>query len=125
MDGTTAPAVVTAVHRHTPICCVAPDAEFVSERNCTCCHRQLRAVGIIPARSRSSCRASGVRVETRERRPSENCSLRSLIESVFPGVKHKLSGRAPGRTFHPESLQTLLLSLAVNPDRLRLLACRK
>jgi hypothetical protein len=59
----------------------------------------------------------------REHFPSEEYSLRSLIESVFSAVKRKLSPRAPGRSFHTQSLQALLLGLAFNLYRLKLCAC--
>jgi len=112
-----------ARHRHTPIGCVLADAEFDSERNHTFCRQQLKAHSVIPAKRRSSCRASGVRLEMREHFPSEKYSLRSLIESVFSAAKRKLSPRAPGRTLHSQSLQALLLGLAFDLYRLRLLAC--
>ncbi len=67
---------------------------------------------------RSTCRASGVRLHMREHFPAPKYALRSLIESVFSAVKRKLSGRAPGRTFHTPSRQALLLGLAFDLYRL-------
>jgi IS5 family transposase len=122
-DCATLPAMVTRAHQHTPVGCVLADAEFDSERNHTFCRRQLHADSVIPAKRRSSCRASGVRLEMRQHFPSERYSLRSLIESVFSAAKRKLSARAPGRTLHTQSLQALLLGLAFDIYRLKLLAC--
>ena len=122
-DCATLPALVSSAHRHTPIGCVLADAEFDSERNHTFCRQQLKADSIIPAKRRSSCRASGVRLEMRQHFPSEKYSLRSLIESVFSAAKRKLSARAPGRTVHTQSLQALLLGLAFDIYRLKLPAC--
>jgi len=122
-DCATLPALVSSARRHLPIGCVLADAEFDSERNHTFCRQQLKADSVIPAKRRSSCRASGVRLEMREHFPSEKYSLRSLIESVFSAAKRKLSARAPGRTVHTQSLQALLLGLAYDIYRLRLPAC--
>jgi IS5 family transposase len=122
-DCATLPALVSSAQRHTPIGCVLADAEFDSERNHTFCRQQLKADSVIPAKRRSSCRASGVRLEMREHFPSEKYSLQSLIESVFSAVKRKLSPRAPGRSFHTQSLQALLLGLAFDLYRLKLCAC--
>lgn len=47
------------------------DAEFDFERNHIFCRQQLRADSVIPAKRRSSCRASGVRLEIREHFPTE------------------------------------------------------
>jgi hypothetical protein len=98
---------------------VLADAEFDSERNHTFCRQQLKADSIIPAKRRSSCTASGVRLEMREHFPTEQYGRRSLIETVFSAVKRKLSCRAPGRTIHTQSRQALLLGLAFNFYRLR------
>jgi hypothetical protein len=117
------PALVRSAQRHTPIGCVLADAEFDSERNHTFCRQQLKADSVIPAKRRSSCKASGVRLEMREHFPSEKYSLRSLIESVFSAVKRKLSPRAPGRSFHTQSLQALLLGPAFNLYLLKPCAC--
>jgi IS5 family transposase len=122
-DCATLPALVTRAHQHTPIGCVLADAEFDSERNHTFCRQQLKANSVIPAKRRSSCRASGVRLQMREHFPSQTYALRALIESVFSAVKRKLSARAPGRSFSTQSLQALLLGLAFNLYRLRLPAC--
>ena len=70
-DCASLPALVTAAHRHTPIACVLADAEFDSERNHTFCRQQLKANSVIPARRRSSCRASAVRLEMRQHFPSQ------------------------------------------------------
>lgn len=93
-DCATLPVLVTRAHRQTPIGCVLADAEFDSERNHIFCRQQLKADSVIPAKRRSSRRASGVRLEMREHFPSEKYSLRSLIESVFSAVKRKLSPRS-------------------------------
>ena len=122
-DCATLPVLVSSAHRLTPIGCVLADAEFDSERNHTFCRQQLKADSVIPAKRRSSCRASGVRLEMREHFPSEKYSLRSLIESVFSAAKRKLSARAPGRTVHTQSLQALLLGLAYDIYRFRLSPC--
>ncbi len=122
-DCATLRALVSSAHRHTPIGCVLADAEFDSERNHTFCRQQLKADSVIPAKRRSSCSASGVRLEMREHFPSEKYSLRSLIESVFSAVKRKLSARAPGRTVHTQSLQALLLGLAYDIYRFWLSPC--
>lgn len=122
-DCATLPVLVTRAHRHTPVGCVLADAEFDSERNHTFCRQQLNAYSVIPAKRRSSCRASGVRLEMREHFPSEKYSLRSWIESVFSAAKRKLSARAPGRTLHTQCLQALLLGLAFDIYRFRLPAC--
>lgn len=79
-----------------------------------------QAQSIIPAKRRSSCSASGVRLQMRENFPTEQYGKRCLIESVFSAVKRKLSCRAPGRTLHTQSRQALLLGLAFNLYRLRL-----
>jgi hypothetical protein len=105
-------------HQNTPIGCVLADADFDSERNHTFCREQLQAQCIIPAKRRSSCRASGVRLEMRENFPKQQYGKRSMIESVFSAVKRKLSCRAPGRTIHTQSRQALLLGLAFNLYRL-------
>ena len=118
-DCATLPVLVAEAHRQTPIGCVLADAEFDSERNHTFCREQLQAQSIIPAKRRSSCRASGVRLQMRENFPTEQYGKRSLIESVFSAVKRKLSCRAPGRTLHTQSRQALLLGLAFNLYRLR------
>jgi hypothetical protein len=97
-DCATLPVLVTRAHQHTPIGCVLADAEFDSERNHTFCRQQLKAHSVIPAKRRSSRRASGVRLEMREHFPSQEYAQRSLIETVFSTVKRKLSSRAPGRT---------------------------
>jgi len=122
-DCATLPALVCSAHRHTPIGCVLADAEFDSERNHTFCRQQLKANSVIPAKRRSSCRASGVRLEMRQHFPSQLYALRSLVESVFSAVKRKLSPRTPGRSFHTQSLQALLLGLALDLYRLRLSPC--
>jgi len=122
-DCATLPVLVTAAHRHTPISCVLADAEFDSERNHTFCRQQLKANSVIPAKRRSSCRASGVRLEMRQHFPSQLYALRSLVESVFSAVKRKLSPRAPGRSFHTQSIQALLLGLAFDLYRLKLSPC--
>jgi len=119
-DCATLPLLVAQAHQHTPVGCVLADAEFDSERNHIFCRQQLKADSVIPAKRRSSCRASGVRLEMRERFPTEQYAKRSLIESVFSAVKRKLSCRAPGRTIHTQSRQALLLGLAFNLYRLRL-----
>jgi hypothetical protein len=102
---------------------VLADAEFDSERNHTFCREQLKAGSVIPAKRRSNCKASGVRLQMRERFPTEIYGKRSLIESVFSAVKRKLSCRAPGRTIHTQSRQALLLGLAFNLYRFRLPPC--
>jgi len=122
-DCATLPALVSAAHRHTPIGCVLADAEFDSERNHSFCRQQLKAHSVIPAKRRSSCRASGVRLEMRQHFPSQLYALRALIESVFSAVKRKLSPRAPGRSFRTQSLQALLLGLAFDLYRLKLSPC--
>jgi len=124
-DCATLPILVGQAHQHTPIGCVLADAEFDSERNHTFCREQLQAQSIIPAKRRSSCRASGVRLQMREHFPTEQYRKRSLIESVFSAVKRKLSCRAPGRTLHTQSRQALLLGLAFNLYRLWLPAIRR
>jgi hypothetical protein len=117
-DCATLPVLVAQAHQLTPIGCVLADAEFDSERNHTFCREQLQAQSIIPAKRRSSCRASGVRLEMRENFPKQQYGKRSMIESVFSAVKRKLSCRAPGRTIHTQSRQALLLGLAFNLYRL-------
>ena len=117
-DCATLPVLVNQAHQNTPIGCVLADAEFDSERNHTFCREQLQAQSIIPAKRRSSCRASGVRLEMRENFPKQQYGKRSMIESVFSAVKRKLSCRAPGRTIHTQSRQALLLGLAFNLYRL-------
>jgi hypothetical protein len=117
-DCATLPVLVGQAHQLTHIGCVLADAEFDSERNDTFCREQLQAQSIIPAKRRSSCRASGVRLQMRENFPTEQYGKRSLIESVFSAVKRKLSCRAPGRTIHTQSRQALLLGLAFNLYRL-------
>lgn len=99
-DCATLPVLVTATHRHTPIGRVLAGAEFDSERNHTFCRQQLKANCVIPAKRRSSCRASSVRLEMRQHSLSQLYALRSLVESVFSAVKRKLSPRAPDRYFH-------------------------
>jgi hypothetical protein len=125
-DCATLPILGGQAHEHTPIGCVLADAEFDCERNHTFCRQQLQAQSIIPAKRRSSCRASGGRLQMREKFPTEQYGKRSLIESVFSAVQRKLSCRAPGRTIHTQSRQALLLGLAFNLYRLRLpvLRCR-
>lgn len=54
-----------------PIGCVLADAEFDSGRNHTFCRQQLKADSVIPAKRRSSRRASGLRLEMREHFPSQ------------------------------------------------------
>lgn len=120
----TLPELVTQAHKNAPMGCVLADAEFDSERNHTFCRQQLQANSVIPAKRRSSCRASGVRSQMRENFPSEQYAKRSLIESVFSAVKRKFSCRAPGRTLHTQSRQALLLGLAFNLYRLWLPAFR-
>ena len=115
---TRVPVLVAEAHRQTAVGCVLADAEFDSERNHTFCREQLQAQSIIPAKRRSSCRASGVCLQMRENFPTEQYAKRSLIESVFSAVKRKLSCRAPGRTIHTQSRQALLLGLAFNLYRL-------
>jgi hypothetical protein len=110
--------LLSQAHETTLIGCVLADAEFDSERNHTFCREQLQAQSIIPAKRRSSCRASRVRLQMRENFSTEQYGKRSLIESVFSAVKRKLSCRAPGRTLHTQSRQALLLGLAVNLYRL-------
>lgn len=122
-DYATLLVLVTRAHRHTPIGCVLADAESDSERNQTFCRQQLKAHSVIPAKRRSSCRASVMRLEMREHFPSKKYSPRSLVESVFSAAERKLSPRAPTRTLHSQSLQALLLGLAFDLYRLRLLAC--
>lgn len=117
-DCATLPVLVAQAHENTPIGCVLADAEFDSERNHTFCRQQLQAASVIPAKRRSSCRASGVRLQMRENFPKEQYGKRSLIESVFSAVKRKLSCRAPGRSLHTQSRQALLLGLAFNLYRL-------
>ena len=119
-DCATLPVLVTRAHQHTPIGCVLADAEFDSERNHTFCRQQLKAHSVIPAKRRSSRRASGVRLEMREHFPSQEYAQRSLIETVFSAVKRKLSSRAPGRTISTQSRQALLLGLAFDIYRLKL-----
>jgi hypothetical protein len=115
---TRVPVLVAEAHRQTAVGCVLADAEFDSERNHTFCREQLQAQSIIPAKRRSSCRASGVCLQMRENFPTEQYERRSLIESVFSAVKRKLSCRAPGRTPHTQSRQTFPLGLAFNLYRL-------
>ncbi len=117
-DCATLPALVTRARRHPAIGCVLADAEFDWERNHTFCRQPLKADRVIPAQRRSTCRASGVRLHMREHFPAPKHALRSLIESVFSAVKRKLSGRAPGRTFHTPSRQALLPGLAFDLYRL-------
>jgi hypothetical protein len=119
-DCATLPALVAQAHQHTPIGCVLADPEFDSERNHTFCRQQLKADSVIPAKRRSSCKASGGRLEMRGRFPTELYGKRSVVESVFSAVKRKLSCRAPGRTIHAQSRQALLLGLAFNLYRFRL-----
>jgi hypothetical protein len=114
----TLPILVGQAHEHTPIGCVLADAEFDSERSHTFCRQQLQANSVIPAKRRSSCRASGVHLQMGENFPTEQYGKCSLIESVFSVVKHNLSCRAPGRTIHTQSRQALLLGLAFNLYRL-------
>jgi hypothetical protein len=99
-DAATLPVLVGQAHQLTPIGCVLADAEFDSERNQTFCCEQLQAQSIISAKRRSSCKASGVRLQMRENFPTEQYGKRSLIESVFSAVNRKLSCRAPRRTIH-------------------------
>jgi hypothetical protein len=122
-DCATLPILVGQAHENTPIGCVLADAEFDSESNHTFCRQQLKANSVIPAKRRSSCRASAVRLEMRQHFPSQLYALRSLVESVFSAVKRKLSPRAPGRTFHTQSIQALLLGLAFDLYRLKLSPC--
>ena len=68
-DCATLPEQVTRAHRQMPIGCVLADAEFDSERKQTFCRQQLHAHSVIPAKRRSSCRASGVRLLMRELSP--------------------------------------------------------
>lgn len=117
-DCATLPALVARARRHTAIGCVLADAEFDSERNHIFCRQQLKADSIIPAKRRSTCRASGVRLQMREHFPAQKYAFRSLIESVFSAVKRKLSCRAPGRTIHTQTRQALLLGLAFDLYRL-------
>ncbi len=70
-DCATLPLLVAQAHAHTPIGCVLADAEFDSERDHTFCRQQLSAPSVIPAKRRSSCRASGVRLQMRENFPAE------------------------------------------------------
>lgn len=84
----------------------------------TFCRAQLQVRSILPAKRRSSCRTSGVRLQLRENFPAEPYGKRSLIESAFSAVKRKLSCRAPGRTLHTQSSQALLLGLVFNFYRL-------
>jgi hypothetical protein len=70
-DCATLPTLVGEAHRQTPIGCVLADAEFDSDRNHTFCREQLQAQSIIPAKRRSSCKASGVRLQMRENFPAE------------------------------------------------------
>jgi hypothetical protein len=118
-------AYLGQAHELTPIGGVPADAGFDSERNHTFCRQQLQANSVIPAKRRSSCRASGVRLQMRENFPTEQYGKRSLIETVFSVVKRKLSCRAPGRTIHTQSRQALLLGLAFNLYRLRLPVLRQ
>lgn len=105
------PVLVAQAYQHTPMRCVLADAEFNSERNHTFGRQQLKADSIIPAKRHSSCKASGVRLEMWVRFPTEPYGRCSLIESVFSAAKRKLSCRTPGRTFHTQSCQVLLLGL--------------
>jgi hypothetical protein len=73
----TFPVLVTEAHQHTPIGCVLADAEFDLQRNPS---QQLKADSVIPAKRRSSCKASGVRFEMREHFPTQQYAKRSLIE---------------------------------------------
>jgi hypothetical protein len=109
-DCDTLPVLVVQAHLHTPVGCVLADAEFDSDRNHTFCRQQLKAESVIPAKRRSSCKASGVRLEMREHFPTEEYAKRSLIESVFSAVKRELSCRAPGRIVRTQSHQALRLS---------------
>jgi hypothetical protein len=84
-DCATLPALVSRAQRHTPIGYVLADAEFDSERHHTFCRQQLQAVSVISAKRRSSCRASGVRLEMREHFPSEKYSLRALTRKRLLG----------------------------------------
>jgi hypothetical protein len=70
-DCATLPQLVAQAHQHTPVSCVRADAEFDSERNHIFCRQQLRAGSVIPAKRRSGCKASGVRLGMRERFPAE------------------------------------------------------
>lgn len=90
--------------------CVLADADLDSERNDTFCRQQLNAESVIAVKRRSSCKASGVRLEMRERLPTEEYTKRALIESVFWVAKRKLSCLAPGRIIRSQSHQALLLS---------------
>jgi hypothetical protein len=117
-DCATLPILVGQSQENTPIGCVLADAEFDSECNHTFCREQLQAQSILPAKRRSSCRTSRVRLQMRENFPTERYGKRSLIESVFSAVKRKLACRAPGRTLHTQSSQALVLGLAFNLYRL-------
>jgi hypothetical protein len=64
-DYATLPVLVGQAHQLTPIGCVLADAEFDSERNQTFCREQLQAQSIISAKRRSSCKASGVRLQSK------------------------------------------------------------
>jgi hypothetical protein len=123
-DCATQPVLVGEAHQLTPIGCVLADAEFDSDCNHTFCREQLQAQSIIPAKRRSSCKASGVRLQMRENFPTEQYGKRFVIESVFSAVKRKLSCSAPGGTIHTQSRQALLLDLAFSLYRLRLPAFR-
>ncbi len=72
-DCATLPVLVGQAHENTPIGCVLADAEFDSERNHTFCREQIQAQSIIPAKRRSSCKASGVRRQMR-RTSQPNCT---------------------------------------------------
>jgi hypothetical protein len=58
--------------------------------------------------------ASVVRLEMREKFPTEQYGNRSLIASVFSPLEREFSCRAPGRTIQTHSRQALLLGLAFN-----------
>jgi hypothetical protein len=78
-DCDTLPVKVAQAHLHTPVGCVLADADFDSERNHTFCRKQLKAKSVIPAKRRSSCKASWVCLEMRERFPTDEYAKRSLI----------------------------------------------
>jgi hypothetical protein len=112
------PVLVAKANQYTSVVCVLADAEFNSERNRTFFRQQLRAESVVPAKRRSSCRASGVRLQMREHFPTEQYRKRSPIDSVFSPVKRRLSCCAPGRTIHTQSRQALMLGLAFDLHRL-------
>lgn len=112
------PEVVEAASEQTRIGLVLADAEFDRERNHTYIRNQLGAQSVIPPkRGKKIWRIHGVRAEMRPAFPRKVYRRRSLIETMFSSVKHKLSARAPGRSLRTQKRQALLLGLSFNMYR--------